>query len=59
MEDTNLAMKQGLKLELVLYTGHSRPFYSLYKNMKVDIGEFKTKHTIFELEARDDDLILS
>ena len=59
MEDINLAMKQGLKLELVSYTGHSRPFFSLCKNMKVAIGESKTKHPIFEVEVRDDDLILS
>ena len=29
MEDSNLAMRWGLKLELVSYTGYSRPFWPL------------------------------
>ena len=59
IEDTNLVMKQGPKLELVLYTGHSCPFLDLYKDMEVVIGRLKTKYPIFVVETGDHDLILS
>ena len=59
MEDANLAMRQGLKLELVSHTDHSWPFLSLCEDVEVVIGELKTRYPIFIVEARDHDLVLS
>lgn len=58
MEDTNLAIRQKPKLELVSYKSHSRFFPSLYEDIEIAIEEFKTKHLIFVIEVRDYDLIL-
>ena len=58
MEDAGLAMRKGLKLELVSYTKHSHPFLGLYEDVEVVIGELKTRHSIFVVEHKDHDLIL-
>ena len=58
MEDANLAMRRGPKLELVSHTGHSRPFLGLCEDVEVAIGELKTRHLIFVVEAGDHDLVL-
>ncbi len=34
MEDANLAMRRGLKLELVSYTGHSCPFLVFVRRLR-------------------------
>ena len=59
MEEANLAMRKGPKLELVSYTGHSQLFLGLCENVEVVIGGLKIRHSIFGLEARDHDLVLS
>lgn len=58
MEDTKLAMKQGPKLELVLHTGHSRPFLGLYEDVGLTIGGLKIRHLLFMVEVGDLDLVL-
>lgn len=58
IQDINLAIKQGFKLELVSYTSHSRSFFSFYEDVKVVIGEFKIRYQIFIVEAGDHDFIL-
>ena len=58
MEDSNLAMRRGSKLELVSHTGHSRPFISLCKDVRVAVGRLKTRHPIFIVEAGDHNLVL-
>ena len=58
MEDTNLTMRRGPKLELVSHTDNSRSFLGLCENVEVAIGGFKTKHPVFVVEARDHDLVL-
>ena len=58
MEDANLAMRRGPKLELVSHTGHSRPFLGLCEDVEVAIGGLKTRHPIFVVEAGDHDLVL-
>lgn len=58
MEDANLTMRQGPTLELVLHTGHSRPFLDFYEEVEAAIGRLKTRHPIFVIEAGDHDLVL-
>ena len=59
MENVNFLIRQGLKLMLVLYTCHSRPFLGLCEDLNIGIGELKTRHPIFVMEAEDHDLVLS
>ena len=58
MEEVNLIMRKGLKLELVSHTGHSRPFLKLCENVEVAIKGLKTRHPIFVAETGDYDLVL-
>ncbi len=58
MEDANLAMRQGFKLELVSHTGHSSFFCGICEDVEVTLGRFKTGHPIFVVEAGDHDLVL-
>ena len=58
IKDANLAMRRGPKLESVLYTGYSRPFFNLYKDMEIPIGGLKTRHPIFMIEVGDYNLII-
>ena len=58
IEDTNLEMRQGPKLELVSYTGHNRPFHGFYEDVEIAIEGLQTKHPIFVVEAGDYDLVL-
>ena len=58
IEDANLAMRQGFKLDLVSYTGHSWPFLVFCKDVEVAIGGLKTRYPIFEIEIGDQDLVL-
>lgn len=58
MENTNLAIRKGLKLELVSHIGHNCPFLRFYADIEVVIKGLKTKHPIFVIKARDQDLIL-
>lgn len=53
MKNVELAIKQGLKLELVLYISDSQFFLSLYKNVEVVIGSLKIKHSIFLVKLKD------
>ena len=55
MEDANLAMRLGPKLELVSHTGHGRRFLGLCEDVEVAIGGLKTRHLIFVVEAGDRD----
>lgn len=57
MEDARLAIRQGFRLELVLYTSHSQPFLSLCESVKVIIGELKTRHPIFVVKAENHNLV--
>ncbi len=58
MEDANLAMRQGPKLDFVSHTGHIRPFLGLCEDVEVAIGRLKTKNPIFVVEAGDYHLVL-
>ncbi len=58
IEDANSAMRRGLKLELVSYTGHSRSFLDLCEDVEVAIGGLKTSYPISVVEAGDHDLEL-
>ena len=58
MEDTELAKRQGPKLELVSHTGHSQSFLGLCEDVEIEIGGLKTRHPIFVVEAGDHDLVL-
>lgn len=58
IEDINLAMRQGLKLELVSHMRYSYPFFGLCNNVEVAIKEFKIRHPIFGFQARDHDFVL-
>ena len=58
MEDAGLAIRKGLKLELVSHTGHSQPFLGLCEDVEVAIGGLKTRHPIFVMEHGDHDLVL-
>lgn len=59
MEDTSLVMQRGPKLELVSYTSHSRSFIRFCENIKVVIGGFETRYSIFVIETRDHNLVLN
>lgn len=58
IKDARLVIKQGSKLELVLYMGYSRLFLNLCKDIEVVISGLKTKYSIFIIELRDYDLVL-
>ncbi len=58
MENADLAVRRGLKLKLVSHIGHSHFFLDLYEDVEVAMGELKTKHPIFVVEAGDHDLVL-
>lgn len=58
IENTNLPIKQDLKLELILYKNYSYLFFSLYKDIKVAIKKLKKRHTIFVIKARNHNLVL-
>ncbi len=58
MEDANLAMRRGPKLNLVSHTGYTQPYLGLCKDVDVAIGVLKTRHPIFVVEARAHDLVL-
>ena len=58
MEDAGLAIRRGLKLELVSHIGYSRPFLGLCEDVEVAIGGLKTRHPIFVVEHGDHDLVL-
>lgn len=58
IEDANLAIRRGLKLELVLHTSHRYPFFGLCKDVKAVIGGLRTRHPVFMVEVRDHDLVL-
>lgn len=59
MEDVNLAMRQGDKLELIPHTGHNQHFFCLCENIEIAIRGLKTRHPIFVIEVGDYDLVLS
>lgn len=58
MENINLAMRQGHKLELVSYTRYSQPFCGFCKNLEIANRGLKTRYPIFVVEAGDHNLIL-
>lgn len=58
INNTGLAIKERLKLELVLYTKHSQLFLDLCKDVKIAIGGLKTRHSIYVIEVEDHDLVL-
>ncbi len=58
MEDANLAIRQGPKLELVSHTGNSQHFLGLCEDVEVVIGGLMTRHPIFVVENGDHDLVL-
>lgn len=57
MENTNLAIGQRAKLELVSYINNCPSFHSLYEDTKIAIGGLKTKHLIFVIKARDHNFV--
>lgn len=58
MEDANLAIRQGSKLELISHIGYSCFFLGLSKDVKIAIRRLETKHLIFVVEVGDHDLVL-
>ena len=58
IENINLALRQRLKLELVLHMRYSCFFFGLCNDIEVAIEELKIRHPIFVFEARDYDLVL-
>lgn len=52
IEDTNLAMRQKLKLDLISYTSQSWSFLRLYKDMEIAIRKLKTRHQTFIVKAK-------
>lgn len=58
MEDANVAMRRGSKLEQVSHMGNSPPFLGLSEDIEVAIRGLKTKHPIFVIEAGDHNLEL-
>lgn len=59
IEDVNLAIRQGLKLELVSHMEYRRSFFGFYADVEVAIGGLKTRHSIFVVKASDHNLVLS
>lgn len=59
IEDANLTMTQGLKLDLVSHTDDSQSFFTLCEDVKIAIRELKTRHLIFVVKAEDNNLLLS
>lgn len=59
IKNTNLAMRQGLRLELVSYLEHNHLFLNFCDDLKVAIRGLKIRHPIFVIEARDHDLVLN
>lgn len=51
IENANLVIKQGLKLELVLYIRYSRSFLGLCKDVEIIIEGLKLRYPIFIVEA--------
>lgn len=58
MKDTELAMRQKPKLELILHTKYSLPFLNLCEDIKVAISGLKTRHLIFVIKVENHDLVL-
>lgn len=58
IDDINLTMRRGLKLELVSYTEHSCFLLGFYENIDVVIGGFKIRYSIFVFEVGDHNLVL-
>ena len=58
MEEANLAMRKGPKLELILHMSHNQPFLRLCEDVEVAIEGLKTRHPIFVVKAEDHDLVL-
>lgn len=59
IEDINLAIRRGLKLELISYMGHNLPFLRLCEDIEIAIREVKIRYLIFVIEAGDYDLVLN
>lgn len=59
IEETNLAIRQSSKIEFVFYTGDSRFFSGLCKNVEIAIKGLKTRHLIFLIKAGNHDFVLS
>ncbi len=58
MEDANLAMYWGSKLELVSHTGHIRSFLDLCGDVEIAIERLKTRHPILVVKTSDHNLVL-
>ncbi len=58
MEDAVLAIRRGLKLELISHTGHGCLFLGHCEAAEMAIGGLKTRHPIFVVENGDHDLVL-
>ena len=58
IEEANLAMRKGCKLELILHTCYSRPFLEICEDVEVAIGGMKIRHPIFFVEAGNHDFVL-
>ena len=58
MEDANLAMRRGSKLELISHIAHSSFFLGLCEDVEVAIRGLKTRHLTFLIEVDDHDLVL-
>lgn len=57
MKDTGLGMRKFPKVKLTFQTDYNRPFLVLYEDVKIAIGELKTRHPIFVMEYRNHDLV--
>lgn len=57
LENAGLVKRQRLKLEFILYTGYSQFFLDFCKDVKILIGCLKTKHLLFIVEHRDNNLV--
>ena len=57
IEDIGLAIRCGSKLGCVSHTSHNHSFFELYEDMEVAIRGLKTRHLIFVVEYRDQDLV--
>ena len=58
IKDAKLAMRQGPKLVLVAYTGHSRPFLGFCEDDEIAIGGLKTRDPIFVIKSGNFDFVL-
>lgn len=59
IEDTGLAMQQGLKLEQTFYIGHNQLFFILCEDVGVAIRELKIRYFIFIIDNGHHNLVLS